>query len=488
VHAHHRLPDPREVETLIARRNFAEAARLCRQWVRREPKNQAALSALARSSFALGFYGEARGAASSLLSIRPGESMIEYMLAVSEHNTGQSEEAIGRLQRLCGLGTAIAEDAALALAEVLEQAGKLEELRRHLERGGAWLKADRAATFEAWLLAQSDRASALELLQKVARAGSNPGVRRAAGFAAVQMLDADGRFREAFALAQSVHADSAGTFDLGPLKDRVRDQLAMFDRMSEAQRKRTGTSGSSTRAAQVAFMIALPRSGTTLVEQMLDRHPDLSGIGEYEGVLRVRREIGALHVDMSSMDKLLPADACRIRDEYLAEAVVRARPGAKWILDKSLHPWSCLPWLSAVLPDARYVHLERNARDRAISMFLSNFHPTNWAFTSSLDAIRAHALLAKTLVPRAIEALSLQVVHVQYEHLVDEPEREIRRVFDHLGLPFESAVLQPEANRRAILTLSAQQVRAKINRASIGRWRNYDFAFGPEWDELCPTN
>ena len=80
MHAHRRLPDPREVETLIARRNFVEAANLCRQWVRREPKNQAALSALARSSFALGFYGEARGAASRLLSIRPGDSMIEYML------------------------------------------------------------------------------------------------------------------------------------------------------------------------------------------------------------------------------------------------------------------------------------------------------------------------------------------------------------------------------------------------------------------------
>lgn len=485
MHAHRRLPDPREVETLIARRNFVEAANLCRQWVRREPKNQAALSALARSSFALGFYGEARGAASRLLSIRPGDSMIEYMLAVSEHNTGQSEEAIGRLQRLCGLGTAISEDAALALAEVLEQAGNVEELRRHLERGGTWLKADRAATFEAWLLAQTDRASALDLLQRVSRTGSTPGVRRAAGFAAVQMLDADGRFRDAFALAQSVHADTAGTFDLGPLKARVEDQLALFDRLSKATHRRTQSQVSNAPAAQVAFLIALPRSGTTLIEQMLDRHPSIAGIGEYEGVLRVRRDVGLLGIEVGSIDRLLPADACRIRDEYLNEAMARARPCTRWILDKSLHPWSCLPWLSAVLPGARYVHLERDARDRAISMFLSNFHPANWAFTSSLEAIRTHALLARTLVPRAIEALSLPVVRVQYEQLVEDPEREIRRVLDHFGLPFDAAVLEPQENRRAVLTLSAQQVRAKINRTSIGRWRNYAFAFGPEWDELC---
>lgn len=79
----------------------------------------------------------------------------------------------------------------------------------------------------------------------------------------------------------------------------------------------------------------------------------------------------------------------------------------------------------------------------------------------------------------------MPVVRVQYEQLVEDPQRETRRVLDHLGLPFDSAVLEPQENRRAVLTLSAQQVRTKINRTSIGRWRNYAFAFGPEWDELC---
>ena len=442
-----------------------------------------ALSALARSSFAIGFYGEARAAAAQLMPMAPGDARLEYLLAISEHNTGRTFDAIPRLRRLAASRTSVAEDAALALAEVLEQAGHLDELREHIAKGGDWLRADRAATFEAWLLAQTDRAGALAMLERVARTGSVPGVRRAAGFAAVQMLDADGRYRDAFALAQSVHADSAGTFDLGPLRDRVHAQRRMFDAVMKAPRRRIPASAGGN-APRIAFMLALPRSGTTLVEQMLDRHPGVAGIGEYEGVLRIRRDAVALGVETDSIERLLPADAGRIRQEYLSEAVARARPDVAWILDKSLHPWSCLPWLAAVMPDARYVHMERDPRDRAISMFLSNFHPANWAFTSSLDAIRTHMQLAQGLIPHAIEALGLSAVRVRYEQLVDDPSVEMRKILDHLGLPFDPAVLEPEANRRTILTLSAQQVRRSINRSSIGRWRNYEFAFGPEWDAI----
>jgi hypothetical protein len=115
-------------------------------------------------------------------------------------------------------------------------------------------------------------------------------------------------------------------------------------------------------------------------------------------------------------------------------------------------------------------------------MFLSNFHPQSYGFTASLDGIRRVIALERRLVPQAVEALGLRAVSVVYEELVDAPEREIRRVLDLLGLPFDPCVLAPESNPRTVLTLSHEQVRRPINRTSIGRWRNYAFAFGPEWD------
>ena len=86
-----------------------------------------------------------------------------------------------------------------------------------------------------------------------------------------------------------------------------------------------------------------------------------------------------------------------------------------------------------------------------------------------------------------MEVLGLRAVSIRYEDLVDHPEREIRRALDVMGLPFDPVVLAPEENRRTVLTLSFEQVRRKINRSSIGRWKNYAFAFGPEWDALATS-
>jgi LPS sulfotransferase NodH len=117
-------------------------------------------------------------------------------------------------------------------------------------------------------------------------------------------------------------------------------------------------------------------------------------------------------------------------------------------------------------------------------MFLSNFHPETLGFTRDLAAIRRTIELEREIVPHAIGALGLAAIDLAYEDLVAEPEREIRRVLDHLGVAFHPDTLAPEGNRRTVLTLSHEQVRRSINRTSIGRWRNYGFAFDGAWDTL----
>ena len=482
-----RTQDPREIDALIGRGRFAEAAARCKQWTRLEPKNPYAWSGLGRANFALGFYGEASNAATRLLALVPSDARTECMLAISEHKIGRTQSAIDRLRRLSGLANALADEAAYALAEVLEQAGRFDELQAHIERGGPWLESNRAVTFEAWLLAKRDRSAAIELLCKVARTGHSPSLRREAGFAAVQMLDADGRYQEAFAVARATHADSSGTFDLKAWEAHITAQHRALDALRPLRREASARPFESGSGRSVAFMLSLPRSGTTLLEQMLDRHPLLSGIGEFEGVARLPAEVDALGIGLDSLSKLFPADATRIRNEYLAEAISRARPDTKWLLDKSLRPLMSIPWLAVVLPNARYIQLERDPRDRAISLYLSNFHPVNWALTSSLDALCRLTQLVSDLVPHAVEALDLPVLRVQYEELVDRPEAKVREVLEHLGLPFDASVLEPERNQRPVLTLSAQQVRRKINRSSIGRWKNYAAEFGPAWDAAFPA-
>jgi hypothetical protein len=228
----------------------------------------------------------------------------------------------------------------------------------------------------------------------------------------------------------------------------------------------------------------MPRSGTTLLEQMLDRHPLVGGIGEYEGAFAIHEGLVGLGLWPAQLRDLKPVDAQRLAAEYLQGALARRRAGTEITFDKTLHVWRMLPAIAAVLPGAAFVRITRDPRDTAISMFLSNFHPRSWGFTSSLASIRRVIELERKIVPAAIELLSLRAASVVYEELVDNPEREIRRVLDAIGVPFDPIVLAPEANARTVLTLSYEQVRRPINRSSIGRWKNYEFAFDAAWDAI----
>ncbi len=217
---------------------------------------------------------------------------------------------------------------------------------------------------------------------------------------------------------------------------------------------------------------------------MLDRHPSISGIGEYEGAFTIRDSlVGSAHWP-TNLRALKPADALQLATDYLQGATDRQRVGATMTFDKTLDAWRMLPALAAVLPSAAYLHITRDARDCAISMFLSNFHPVAWGFTRDLAMIRRIIELERSIVAPMFAALKLRAASIRYEDLVDDPEREIRRALDLLGMPWDSAVLSPEQNQRTVLTLSHDQVRRKINRSSIGRWKNYEFAFDDSWNSL----
>jgi hypothetical protein len=217
---------------------------------------------------------------------------------------------------------------------------------------------------------------------------------------------------------------------------------------------------------------------------MLDRHPAICGIGEYEGIATLGAELLGRGVWPAGLDQLERSDAHRLRERYLAGALISRRSGASWTFDKSLMTWRYLPAVAAVLPGAVCLRMQRAARDTAISIFLGNFHPRAFGWTSSLDSIRSVIAAERALAPRALEVLGLSHEEIRYESLVESPREHMERVLSRLGLPMDEATLTPEANQRTVLTLSHEQVRRSINRSSIGRWQNYAWAFDGSWDEL----
>jgi len=298
-------------------------------------------------------------------------------------------------------------------------------------------------------------ASLRELLAIEASSARIPVLRRVAGFDAVGLLDRLGRYREAFDLATRLYAE------LTPRADPVEG---------------------------VAPVVGLPRSGTTLLEQMLDRDPEISGIGEYEGSDRIVGDLLSICAWPRRTASLARDAAQRVQARYVDGARSIARPGARVTFDKTLRAWRYLPAVAAVLPGATCLSVARDPRDAAISTFLSYFHPITDGWTASLASIRRVHESERALVPRALEVLGISHERLVYERFVDAPRVHVERVLARLGLAMDDAVLAPEANRRAVFTLSHGQVRKPINRSSIGRWQNYAFAFDGSWDALAAAH
>ncbi|MFM1867389.1 MAG: hypothetical protein RL591_797, partial [Planctomycetota bacterium] len=466
-------------------------------WAAASPRDWRPYDVLARIHFAVGRLQQSADAVDRALEIQHQNPPLQLLRAVCDHRLGRSEEAIARLRKLIDRRPPNVVEASVALAEALHRAGRADELEEFLAKGESWLSDPRAALFRARLEARANRRAAVDALLKTFRGASHPTLKRIAGFEAVRLLDADGRYAEALAVASNVHRETTPRFDMASME---REFEAMHRFLDDVERGALPANIAGVPTVEnTALVVGLPRSGTTLLEQMLDRHPAISGIGEYEGTWEIRQGLaahGALGPGTLGLgawpDRLSETSAdvaSKLARVYLEGADARRRGrgtanAAPWTFDKSLYQWRLLPALGLVLPGAAFVQIERDARDCAISMHLSNFHPKSWGFTADLASIRRVIELERALVPRAIAVLGLRAIKIRYEELVAEPEAVIRKVLAFLDLPFDPCVLAPEENRRTVLTLSFEQVRRPINTSAIGRWKKYASAFDASWDAL----
>jgi tetratricopeptide (TPR) repeat protein len=228
------------------------------------------------------------------------------------------------------------------------------------------------------------------------------------------------------------------------------------------------------------LIVGMPRSGSTLTEQILSSHPEIAARGELEfwGVRDTpQRNIWSI---VSTLEA-----ARRLADDYLA-ALRAHEPCAKRVTDKSLSNFMRLGLLHRVFPNAILIHCRRHPIDTALSIFTTNFEAAKFAYMSRRGDLVFYYRQYQRLMAHWRQVLPPdRFVEVDYEALVTEPEPHVRRLVSVCGLEWNDACLAPHRNPRRITTASVWQARQPIYRTSVERWRRYEPWLG-ELRELAP--
>ena len=470
------------IERLLAAGDHYGALAAADEFLRVAPQSAIGHFGRARALLRMGNQVEAARALDLALAASPKDEHVRLVKAKLDFRVGRTEQALAEL-RAIGRGKGPhAADAALNLLHALHYAGRSEELAEVVAEGGAWTADPTAPLHRARVKARSDREAAVADFRAIVSSNAPIACRRDAAFDAVGHLDALGRYREAFDLATAAHALIPAPIDLAPWVGLMDAQFALLERDAAHFRPRAEP------APGTAFIVALPRSGTTLLEQMLDRHPQITGIGEYDGIDNIRRGLFTTNHWPRQPNAIPDTVYQSLRQAYLAGAALARRDGATWTLDKSLRAFRALPEIAMLFPGAVCISVDRDPRDTATSLFLSHFNPSDYAWTRDFTAIRKVIEAQRRVVPRALEVLGLPHERIVYERLVEDPAGHAQRCLALMGLAMDERVLAPEGNTRTAATLSHAQVRQPINRKSIGRWKNYEWAFDSSWDALADAH
>ena len=224
------------------------------------------------------------------------------------------------------------------------------------------------------------------------------------------------------------------------------------------------------------FIVGMPRSGTTLTEQILASHPDVHGAGERPFA---RQGLSLLPQIMGENGDALADQAALTAAAQWHLARLAALDGgrATRIVDKMPDNYALLGWLAVLFPQARFIYCRRDLRDVALSCWITNFGEIRWA--SDLQHLARRIVQHVRLMAHWRRVLPVRVLEIDYESLVADQEGESRRLVDWLGLDWNDRCLQFFKTERLVRTASVTQVREPIYRRSLARWQHYENMLEP---------
>ena len=444
---------------------LAQAAASCRRAIELEPDLAGAHNSLGNALLDLGQFAEAAASYRRAVALKRDFAEAYINLGLVLRQQGRTAEA----EACCATALEMNPNSAPAVvlqAELQADNGKFAAAEELFTRAAAIdpdLPEARAGIAHLRKLTRNDAAWAAQA-QRIAGQRLPPRREVYLRFAIGKYFDDVKDFANAFSNFQRAHelAQSYGpAYDRRQLRRAVDEMIHFYDD-EWAGRIRIDSDAS----ARPVFIVGMPRSGTTLAEQILASHPAVFGAGE---LTYWSTAVAAEH------RSLTPGAAAA---DYL-ELLKDSSPDALRVIDKMPANFLRLGLIHEALPNARIIHMRRNPIDTCLSIYFQHFK-TGHSYANDLDDLahyyREYLRLMEHWKTRLPEGAILEVA---YENLVDDQETWSRKMLQFIGIPWDPRCIDFHRTERSVMTASKWQVRQRMHRASIERWRNYEEFIGP---------
>jgi len=505
-----------DAEKLLLEDRFHEARKVVQQALRLAPDYAAAVHILGVIEMESGNFEEAARLIKRTTELEPNVHDPFYFLGMTYFYLGRHEEAVEAFQAALALKPDL-RTVLRQLGETLEVLGRKDEARAVIHRRLALDDRDLGALYQLVRLdprgvSTEDRAR----LEAVIADETMPDESGVAWVALADIYEAEGQTDKAFLHlkrgndmlhrtltqidgklpSQMVAPMGQTPRRMAPLKtlEDVTRRTAHAEHIFDAAfLKRYAGLGYPSHLP--IFILGMPRSGSTLIEQILSSHPQVHGAGELEAAHKTMIEMRwpyEGYLQRGADGVLKPSQPPKAANRYFRElgaAYVKALRGysarAQHITDKMPDNYFDIGMIHLCLPNAVILHSVRDPVDTCLGCYKQIFG-TGHETTYDLTLMGKTYVLYRRLMEHWSRVLPGLVVDVVYEKLVADPETEIRRLLAACGLPWDDACLNFHENQRTVKTASSNQVRQPIFKSAVQRWRRYEKHLGPLLEALSP--
>ena len=325
------------------------------------------------------------------------------------------------------------------------------------------------------------RGEAIDLLERLLRRGGWSGneIQITLHTALGGLLDAVGDYDRAFEHFREANNLRDCHFDSKAYTAVVDSIIRTFNSDFMQRAPRATVTGQS-----LIFILGMPRSGTTLVEQILASHPQVFGCGELPDIGQIGNSFEAL-LGIPQNYPLgvdsLTVENCNLLAEHYRRKVRELSGNSNFVTDKMPQNFAFLGLIALLFPDAKVIHCMRDPLDTCLSCYFQNFHysRSSMAFTADLDSLGAYYQQYQRLMRHWKATLDIALMDVNYERLVGNQEEVTREMLSFCGLPWDEQCLDFHNSSRGVYTASSDQVREPVYRRSVQRWKHYEKFIDP---------